>query len=91
MADPSANYHAIAPSEDHYRSETHEAGVSHYIRSTSEWSSFESTARWTYFLLGCATMLPWNGDLSSLITHLVVDAHVVVQRSPTRRLFSCPE
>lgn len=63
MTDSSAKYYAIPPSEDEaYHSDVHEAGVTSASRDDPERSSAEARTKWTYFLLGCAILLPWNGD-----------------------------
>ncbi|KAG8218815.1 nucleoside transporter-domain-containing protein [Butyriboletus roseoflavus] len=70
MIDSSAKYHAIPPSEDEaYHSDVHEAGVTSASEddyySTREWSSAAARTKWTYFLLGCAILLPWNALINA--------------------------
>ncbi|KAH0840096.1 nucleoside transporter-domain-containing protein [Lanmaoa asiatica] len=56
MIDSPAKYHPIPSSDDQsYPSDIREAEV-----SGGEWKSAEARAKWTYFLLGCAILLPWN-------------------------------
>lgn len=75
MADSRAKYHPIPSLEDQtYHSDVHEAGVGgDNLYSTSEGISVEARTKWTYFLLGCAILLPWNGETSRQTT--CVSAH----------------
>ena len=58
-----------SPSED-------EAGVGgDEPYSTTERIPTEARAKWTYFILGCAILLPWNGDIFRQTTHIIC-AHV---------------
>jgi len=78
MTDSSAKYHAIPSSEDQaYDPNVDEAGVGGDERAYSpgERIPAESSIKWTYFLLGCAIMLPWEGDVSRQTT-CPVCAHV---------------
>ena len=67
MSDSRAKYHPLPSSEDQtYHSDIHEAGDDgdNNLDSMSKCVSAEAQAGWTYFFLGCATLLPWNGDAS---------------------------
>ena len=65
MPDSPTNYRAIPSSED-------EAGVGgEEPYSATERTLAEARTKWTYFLLGCATLLPWNGDTPRQTAHLV--------------------
>lgn len=71
------SHRATSSSEDQaYHSAIHEAraGLGE-LHSTSEHIPDEDQTKWTYFLLGCAILLPWNGDTSLCTAHLVC-AHV---------------
>ena len=72
-----AKYRTTPSSEDPaYHSEIHEAGPNRGgLHSTSERIPHEAHIKWTYFLLGCAILLPWTGDTSRQTTHPVC-AHV---------------
>lgn len=63
--DSPVNYRAIPPVE--------EAGVSggdsDDLYSTRECTSSEALTKWTYFLLGCAILLPFSGDTSCSTTY----------------------
>ena len=38
-----------------------------------EWFPADAQTKWTYFLLGCAILLPWNGDSSrQIVVQLVL-------------------
>ncbi|KAF8547949.1 hypothetical protein OG21DRAFT_1423952 [Imleria badia] len=55
--------YCVTPSSENraYHSNIHEAGVDGgELNSTSERIPNEAQTKWTYFLLGCATLLPWN-------------------------------
>ena len=74
MTNSPAKYRAIPSSDDSgqaYHSDTDEAracGDELYL--TTGHIPAEARTKWTYFLLGCAILLPWNGDTCQ-ITHLV--------------------
>ncbi|KAG9313824.1 nucleoside transporter-domain-containing protein [Chiua virens] len=56
-----ANYRTIPPSEDHANaSDSHEDGG-----AGDEWQ-VEHGAKWIYFVLGCAILLPWNALTNSM-------------------------
>jgi hypothetical protein len=83
MSDSPTNYRAIPSSED-------EAGVGgEEPYSTTERIPAEARAKWTYFLLGCAILLPWSGDAFRPTTHLVV--LMSTQLWLMGRRFSCPD
>ena len=64
MTDSPVRYRAIPSSEGQADdSDVHDAGDDLYY-STSERFLSEGRTKWTYFLLGCAILLPWNGDSS---------------------------
>lgn len=70
MSDSPAKYRAV-PSQA-YHSDVHEAGVGgDDLYSTTEWITTEAQTKWTYFLLGCTILLPWNGDTSRQTTRPV--------------------
>jgi len=80
MTDPPAEYRAIPSSEDQaYDSNVDEAGLGvggdERVYSTSEQIPTESRTKWSFFLLGCAILLPWNGDVSRKTTRPMC-AHV---------------
>ena len=61
--------HAVTPSlEDQaYHSSIHEAGAGgDELHSISERIPDEGQNKWTYFLLGCAILVPWSSTSSSL-------------------------
>ncbi|KAG8213953.1 hypothetical protein J3R82DRAFT_10702 [Butyriboletus roseoflavus] len=68
MANSLARYRAIPSSQDQaYHSDVRVAGVSGdnlYSTSESIPAEVQARAKWTYFLLGCTILLPWNGDTS---------------------------
>jgi hypothetical protein len=71
MTDSPVKYRVIPSSEgqaDH--SNVHNTGDDlYYSTVTSERfpGPAEARTKWTYFLLGCAILLPWNGDSSRQI------------------------
>jgi equilibrative nucleoside transporter 1/2/3 len=78
MTDSPGQYRAIpSSSEDQaYHSDVHEAeGCGDELYSTTERILVEARTKWTYFLLGCTILLPWNGDSLRQTSHLVC-AHV---------------
>ena len=77
MTHSPAKYRGI-PSSEHqaYHSDSHEVGFCRdELYSTTEYILAEARTKWSYFLLGCAILLPWSGDTSRRTTHLVF-AHV---------------
>ena len=82
MADTPAKYCAIPSSEDQARV----GGDEPY--STESFPA-EARTKWTYFLLGCATLLPWSGDgFAELPISFVL---ISTQLCLMRRRFSCPD
>ncbi|KAF8554812.1 hypothetical protein OG21DRAFT_1522187 [Imleria badia] len=62
-----AKYRVTPSSEDQaYHSNIHDAGVcGGELNSTSERILHEAQIKWTYFLLGCAILLPWTALANS--------------------------
>ncbi|KAF8558807.1 hypothetical protein OG21DRAFT_981118 [Imleria badia] len=63
--DAPAKYHAIPSSEGQANhSDVHDTGLLHaeddLYYTTGEWFPAQAQIQWTYFLLGCAILLPWN-------------------------------
>lgn len=90
MTDSSVNYRAIPSSEDQaYHSDVREAavGMGNFYATTCERISAEAQTKWTYFLLGCAILLPWNGDPFARLPMLLV--LLSAQLWPMQRRFSC--
>ena len=75
MSDSSAKYRAIPSSEAHH-SDAHQAGVGgDEPHSVSERIPAAAQTKWTYFLLGCAILLPFNGNSLQQTIHPVY-AHI---------------
>lgn len=92
MKNSAAGYHAVSSLENQvYHSDAHEAGVSgDEFYSTSERLSGAVQTKWTYFLLGCAILLPWSGDPFRQTTHSIY-ADEPPQRWLMGRRSSCPD
>ncbi|KAI9574504.1 nucleoside transporter-domain-containing protein [Boletus coccyginus] len=61
MTDTSIKYRAVPSSEDQAdQSDVHDIGGDDLHSSTNEWFPARAQTKWTYFLLGCAILLPWN-------------------------------
>ena len=64
--DAPVKYHAIPSSEEQTDHSDHDTGLVHneddLYYPTGEWFPAQAQVQWTYFLLGCAILLPWNGD-----------------------------
>lgn len=85
MAKSPTSYHAIPAFGDHFP-DIHEVGASSStVHSDNLYPSRErilsvAPATWAYFLLGGATLLPWNGGISRPIIHSSVDPRLSAQR-----------
>ena len=68
MSDSRVKYHPLPSSEAqaYHSSDILETGDNgdNNIDPTSKCISAEAQAGWTYFFLGCAILLPWNGNAS---------------------------
>jgi hypothetical protein len=91
MTDSPAKYRAIQSSEDQaYHSDSHEARFCRdELYSTTECIPAEARTNWTYFLLGCAILLPWSGNTSrrTLIFFVLMSTQLCLMG----RRFSCPD